>query len=310
MSESALAGRTAKSRRRIFTRTNMVLYLMFLVPVIYYLVFHYLPMVGIVIAFADYRMSGFRSWVGLRNFEFIFNLAFFWRSFWNTWFFVLLRYLFVFPAPIVLALLMNEIRIRWAKKTIQTVSTLPHFLTWVIVGGIWMSLLSPTTGYVNEVIKAFGGKPYFFMADAQLFPYLFTFLRVWKEVGFGTIIFLAALAGINPELYESAVIDGANRWQQTLHITLPSILQVILVVFVLSFTGVLNLFEPIYVLRNAHILSTAEVLDTYVYDMGIVQAKYSYATAVGLFKSTISLFMVIFANVLSRKFTEDRRGIL
>lgn len=299
-----------KKKRRVLTPTNVVLYLMFLAPLIYYVVFHYIPMVGVVIAFADYRMSGFREWVGFKNFRFIFNLAFFWKSFWNTWFFVLLRYIFVFPAPIILALLMNEIRVGWAKKTVQTVSTLPHFLTWVIVGGIWMSLLSPSTGYVNQVIKALGGKPYFFMADAQLFPWLFTFLRIWKEVGFGTIIFLAALAGISPELYESAVMDGASRWQQTIHITLPSIMQVILVVFVLSFTGVLNLFEPIYVLRNPHIQSTAEVLDTYVYDMGIVQARYSYATAVGLFKSSISLVMVLFANFLSRRFTEDKRGIL
>jgi putative aldouronate transport system permease protein len=299
-----------KKKRRVLTPTNVVLYLMFLAPLIYYVVFHYIPMVGVVIAFADYRMSGFREWVGFKNFRFIFNLAFFWKSFWNTWFFVLLRYIFVFPAPIILALLMNEIRVGWAKKTVQTVSTLPHFLTWVIVGGIWMSLLSPSTGYINQVIKALGGKPYFFMADAQLFPWLFTFLRIWKEVGFGTIIFLAALAGISPELYESAVMDGASRWQQTIHITLPSIMQVILVVFVLSFTGVLNLFEPIYVLRNPHIQSTAEVLDTYVYDMGIVQARYSYATAVGLFKSSISLVMVLFANFLSRRFTEDKRGIL
>lgn len=297
-------------RGRVFTPTNMVLYLMFLVPLIYYVVFHYIPMAGVVIAFADYRMSGFREWVGFKNFRFIFNLAFFWKAFWNTWFFVLLRYLFVFPAPIVLALLMNEIRVAWAKKMVQTVSTLPHFLTWVIVGGIWISLLSPSTGYVNKLIEAFGGKPYFFMADAELFPWLFTFLRIWKEVGFGTIIFLAALAGINPELYESAVMDGATRWQQTIYITLPAIMQVILVVFVLSFTGVLNLFEPIYVLRNPHIQSTAEVLDTYVYDMGIVQARYSYATAVGLFKSTISLVLVLFANYLSRRFTEDNRGIL
>lgn len=297
-------------RGRVFTPTNMVLYLMFLVPLIYYIVFHYIPMAGVVIAFADYRMSGFREWVGFKNFSFIFNLAFFWKAFWNTWFFVLLRYLFVFPAPIVLALLLNEIRAGWAKKMVQTVSTLPHFLTWVIVGGIWISLLSPSTGYVNKLIEAFGGKPYFFMADAELFPWLFTFLRIWKEVGFGTIIFLAALAGINPELYESAVMDGATRWQQTIHITLPSIMQVILVVFVLSFTGVLNLFEPIYVLRNPHIQSTAEVLDTYVYDMGIVQARYSYATAVGLFKSSISLVLVLFANYLSRRFTEDNRGIL
>lgn len=310
MSEASAVQPFTRKRPKVFSKANIVLYLMFLVPVAYYVVFHYIPMVGVLIAFADYRMSGFRGWVGLKNFEFIFNLAFFWKAFWNTWFLVLLRYVFVFPAPIVLALLMNEIRLRWAKKTIQTVSTLPHFLTWVIVGGLWIALLSPSTGYVNEVIKAFGGKPYFFMADAQLFPWLFTLIRIWKEVGFGTIIFLAALAGINPELYESAVIDGANRWQQTIHITLPSIMQVILVVFVLSFTGVLNLFEPIFVLKNPHIESTAEVIDTYVYEMGIVNARYSYATAIGLFKSTISLSMVLFANWLSRRFTEDRRGIL
>lgn len=297
-------------RRRILTANNIVLYLMFVVPFASYVIFQYVPMAGLAIAFADYRMSGFKRWVGFDNFREIFKLPFFWQAFRNTWVFVLLRYLFIFPAPIVLALLLNEIRVRRFKKGVQTVTTLPHFISWVVVAGIWISLLSPTTGYVNEFLKAFGLKPVFFMAKERLFPFLFTGISIWKEVGYSAIIFLAALAGVNPELYESAVIDGASRMQQTRYITLPSISQTILIVFVLSFTGVLNLFEPIYVLRNPHISPTAEVLDTYTYDIGIVQARYPLATAVGLFKSTISFLMVLGANFLSRRFTEDHRGII
>ncbi len=283
---------------------------MFAAPFIYYIVFHYLPMVGVLMAFADYRPSGFRKWVGFDNFKFLFNLLYFWKAFRNTWYIVLLRYLFVFPAPIVLVLFLNEVRAPGFKKTVQTITVLPHFLTWVVIAGIWITLLSPTRGYINEIIKAFGGKPIFFFAKPALFPWLFTGIRIWKEVGYAAIIYLAALAGVNPELYESAVIDGANRWQQTMTITIPSIKQVILVLFVLSFTNVLNLFEPIFVLKNPMIESTAEVLDTYVYTIGVVQARWPLATAMGLFKSTISLFFVIGANALSKRFTEDRQGII
>lgn len=298
------------TRRRVLTPSNIVLYAMFVVPFLSYLLLHYLPMVGILIAFADFRTAGFRRWVGLDNFRFIFRLPFFWQSFWNTWMFVGLRYLLIFPAPIILALLLNEVRSRRFKKATQTLSTLPHFISWVVVAGIWISLLSPTTGFVNELIKALGGDPVFFMSKPRLFPFLFTGINIWKEVGYSAIIYLAALAGVNPELYESATIDGASRLQQTFAITLPSISQIILVVFVLSFTGVLNLFEPIYVLKNPHIAPTAEVLDTYTYELGIVQARYSLATAIGLFKSTISLLLVFAANFLSRRLTEDKRGII
>ncbi|MFP4384728.1 MAG: ABC transporter permease [Spirochaetia bacterium] len=300
-----------KTKNKIYYKLDyFILYGMIAVPIIYYIIFHYLPIVGILIAFADYRVSGFKGWVGFENFKFIFRLPFFWKSFINTWFFVLLRYIFLFPAPIILALLLNEIRIRKYKKTVQTISTLPHFISWVVIAGIWISILSPTTGYVNEVIKFFGGEPIFFMSKSKLFPFLFTFLRGWKDIGYSAIIYLAALAGVNPELYESAVIDGAGRLKQAIYITLPSIKPIILVVFVLSFTHVLTLFEPIYVLKNPMIQSSAEVIDTYVYNLGVVQAKFPYATAVGLFKSTISLVMVLFANILSKKLTEDKRGIL
>jgi putative aldouronate transport system permease protein len=299
-----------KKKRLYYRLDYFILYGMIAVPIVYYIIFHYLPMVGILIAFADYRVSGFKEWVGLDNFRFIFKLPFFWKSFINTWVFVLFRYIFLFPAPIILALLLNELRFRRYKKLVQTVSTLPHFISWVVIAGIWISLLSPTTGYVNEIIKFFGGEPIFFMSKSRLFPFLFTFLRGWKGIGYSAIIYLAALAGVNPELYESAVIDGASRLKQALYITIPSIRPIILVVFVLSFTHVLTLFEPIYVLKNPMIQSSAEVIDTYVYNLGVVQAKFPLATAVGLFKSTISLVMVIIANILSKNLTEDKRGIL
>jgi len=296
--------------RRVFTQTNITLYLMFLPAFLFFLIFAYLPMPGILIAFADYRVSGFKKWVGLENFRYIFQLPFFWEAFGNTWRFVILRYLFTFPAPILFALLLNEVRLKAFQKTVQTVSTLPHFISWVVIAGIWSTILSPNSGYVNNVIKALGGTPIFFFSKPSLFPWLFTGISVWKEVGYSTIIYLAALAGINPELYESAVIDGAGRFKQSLYITLPGLAQTILVVFVLSFSGVLNLFEPIYVLQNQMIISTSEVLDTYTYKLGIVQAKYPLATAVGFFKSTIALVLVLAANFVSRHVTEDKQSIL
>ena len=176
-----------------------------------------------------------------------------------------------------------------------------------------MSLLSPTSGYVNDIIKLFGGQPIYFFAKTDWFQMLVTFIRVWKGVGYSTIIYLAALSGVDQELYEAAVIDGAGRWKQTLFITLPSIKPVILVVFVLSFSGVLNLFEPVFVFLNQNftpVRSAGEVLDTYIYTNGIVQGKYPISTAVGLFKSVISLVLVLFTNIISKRLTEDGRAVI
>jgi putative aldouronate transport system permease protein len=303
-------GSTSRTRRQIFTSNNVTLYLMFLPVFAFFLIFSYVPMAGILIAFSDYRISGFKKWVGFDNFKFIFNLPFFWEAFRNTWRVILLRYLFAFPAPIILALLLNELRLRRFKTSIQTISTIPYFISWVVVAGIFTTILSPSTGFVNEIIKAFGGTPFFFFSKKGLFPYLYTGIDIWKGVGYNAIIYLAALAGVSPELYESAVIDGAGRFRQTISITLPCIRMTILVVLVLSFSGVLNLFEPIYVLRNSMVLETAEVIDTYTYTMGIVQAKYPYATAVGLFKSSISLVLVLLVNWASKHLTEEGTSIL
>lgn len=299
-----------KKNKKILTKRNITLYLMILPGILSYTIFHYIPLPGILIAFTDYRISGFQKWVGFDNFRYIFNLDFFWDAFLNTWIFVIYEYLFLLPAPIILALLLNEIRVKKYKKMVQTVSTLPHFVSWVVIGGIWVTLLSPSSGYINQIIKFFGGEPIYFLSKAKLFPALFTYLRMWKGVGYSSIIYLAALAGIDQELYEAAAIDGAGRLRQTIHITLPGLKTTIMVLFVLSFAGVLNLFEPIYVLKNPMIQSTAEVIDTYTYSMGVVKAKYSIATAIGVFKSTISLVLVLLTNYLSKKLTEDGKSII
>lgn len=299
-----------KKKKRIFTTTNIILYAMLLPIIVYYITFHYIPMVGVVIAFADFRISGFKSWVGFDNFRKIFELPFFWQAFRNTWIYVIFNYLLAFPAPIILALLLNEIRLRRYKKLIQTLSCLPNFISWAVVAGVFISLLSPVTGYINNIIAFFGGEPIYFLSKPEIFPELLTAIRIWKGIGYSAIVYMAALAGIDMELYEAAVIDGANRWKQTIHITMPGIKTTILVVLVLSFSGVLNLFEPVYVFQNPMISSTAEVLDTYTYKTGIVQGRYAMATAMGLFKSAISLALVLLTNVLSKKLTDDGQTIL
>ncbi|NLC69219.1 MAG: sugar ABC transporter permease [Clostridiaceae bacterium] len=299
-----------RRRRRSLRSLNIMLYLMIAPVFILCTIFHYIPLPGIALAFADFRISGFKEWVGFKNFQYIFNLNFFWDAFRNNWVFILLRYIFIFPSPVIFAILLNEIRSKIFKKAIQTISTLPHFISWVVIAGIFISILSPKTGYVNYAIQALGGKPIYFLSKPKLFPFLFTLMSIWKEVGYSAIIYLAALSGIDPELYEAAIIDGANRWKQTLYITLPGIKGTILVMFILSFAGIMGgLFEPIFVLKNPMIEETAEVLDTYIYDIGLVKAKYSLATAVGLFKSVISLVFVMAANVFSKLLTEDKKSI-
>jgi len=300
-----------KKKKKKITKTEIVLYLMIAPAVILYFIFHYVPLPGISLAFADFRVGGFKGWVGLDNFRYAFNLNFFWQSFINTWRFELLDYIFGFPAPIIFALLLNELRAQRFKKVVQTISTLPHFISWVVIGGIFISIFSPSTGYVNSIIKFFGGEPIYFLSKPRLFPFLFTFMRIWKGVGYGSIIYLAALSGIDPELYESAVLDGASRWKQTIYITLPGIKPTILLMFVLSFAGAMGgLFEPMYVLKNPMIAETAEVLDTYTYEVGLVKARYSLSTAIGLFKSTISLALILATNFLSKYLTEDGKSIL
>lgn len=301
----------AQKRKKWFTRRSVPLYLMALPAIILTFMFRYVTLPGWALAFADWRISGFQGWIGGEHFRFLFNLDSFWSAFVNQWRLVLLGYLFKFPAPIIMALLLNEIRLRTYKKAVQTVTILPNFVNWVVIGGIFTMILSPRYGYVNDIIRVFGGEPVYFLSMPKLFPFLFTGMRIWKEAGYSAIIYLAALSAVDQELYEAAVIDGAGRLRQTYAVTIPVLMPTVLVLFVLSFGRVLQgFFEPILVLKNPLINETAQILDTYIYEIGLLRARYGLGVAAGLFKASIGITLLLVANWLSKQVTEDGRGIL
>lgn len=283
--------------------------LLLLVPgLIFYIVFRYKPMYGILIAFKDYRFRlGIMAspWVGLDMFKQLWSSKDFWLVFRNTVVISSLKLLFGFPAPIILALLLNEIRALKFKRIVQTVSYLPYFISWVVLAGIFFQVLSPSAGPVNYVIKALTGKTLYFLGDPGLFRGTVVGLSVWKGVGWGAIIYLAALAGVNPELYEAAYIDGAGRWQRALHITLPSLAPVITILFILSVGGIVeDDFDQIFNLYRPVVYSVGDVLSTYIYRKGLAEMRYSFATAVGLFQNVLAFLLVMVTNVLSKRFGE------
>lgn len=302
-----------RPKGKFFTPRSVPLYLMILPALLLTFLFRYVTMpFGLLMPFMDWRTSGFQGWAGLQHFQAMFKLHYFWQAFANQWVFIVLGYLFSFPAPIILALLLNEIRWKTYKKTVQTLTTLPHFVNWVVIGGIFVTnLLSPKYGFLNDIIRFFGGKPVYFMSLPWLFPWLFTIMRIWKGAGYSCIIYLAALAAIDTEQYEAAVVDGAGRWRQTWHVTLPGIRPTVVALLIMSFASVMGgLFEPILVLKNSMIDSTAEVLDTYIYAVGVVSGKYGIGAAAGLFKQVIDIILLLSVNFLSKHFTEDKRSIL
>jgi len=281
------------------------LYLIMVPGLLFFVIFKYVPMWGTLIAFQDYSpFAGIRNspWVGLEHFERMFNSKEFYQVFINTLLISLYKLFWGFPAPIILALMLNEVRHMLFKRSIQTIVYLPHFLSWVIVGGVLINILSPSTGIVNEILKYFGIEPIMFLGDERWFRSILVISDIWKSAGWGTIIYLAALAGINPQLYEAATVDGANRWKQVWHITLPSLLPTIAILFLLNLSSVLDVgFEQILILYNSLVYSVGDVIETYVYRVGISQGEFSYTTAVGLFKSIIALILVVLANSATKK---------
>lgn len=272
------------------------LYIMAALVLMYYILFCYIPMYGIIIAFKDFNVfKGVlgSDWVGFKFFEKMVNSPYFLKAFRNTLIISLLKIIFVFPIPIVLALLLNEISLLKFKKIIQTIIYLPHFISWMVLSGIFLNLLSINYGAINYAISILGFEKINFMGDPKYFRSLIIITDIYKTAGWGTIIYLAAIAGINPELYDAALIDGANRWQQTLRITLPSILNVIIMLFILRLSQLLNAgFDQVFVLYNSLVYETGDILDTYVYREGIRSGNYSYATAVGLVKSTVGFILI------------------
>lgn len=285
------------------------LYLIMVPGILFFLVFRYAPMWGIVIAFQNYSVfAGIAGseWVGFEHFRAMFLSNDFYVIFRNTLLISLYKIIWGFPAPIVIALLLNEIRLMAYKRTIQTMIYLPHFLSWVIIGGILFNVLSPTTGVINGVIQWLGFKPVLFLGDPAWFRSVLVISDIWKDAGWGAIIYLAALAGIDPQLYEAAIMDGANKWKQLWHITLPSILSTIVILFVLRLGNVLEVgFEQIFVLYNPLVYEVADVIETYVYRVGITQGQFSFSTAVGLFKSVVGMILVVAANRIAKKLGQE-----
>ena len=287
---------------------NRYLLLLLLPGIVFYLLFRYKPMYGILIAFKDYRFRlGIMGspWVGLAVFKELLGTRDFWLVFRNTVIISSYKLLFGFPAPIVLALLLNEVRLLAFKRIVQTISYLPYFISWVVLSGIFFQVLSPSAGPVNYAIKALTGRTLYFLGDPSLFRGTIVGLSLWKGVGWGAVIYLAALAGVNPELYEAAWIDGASRWQRVVHITLPSILPVITILFILSVGSIVeDDFDQIFNLYRPVVYAVGDVLSTYTYRKGLNEMRYSLATAVGLFQNVLAFLLVAIANLLSKRVGE------
>ncbi|WP_198957486.1 ABC transporter permease [Paenibacillus selenitireducens] len=272
------------------------LHLMLVPGIALVLIFSYIPMAGIMMAFQKYvpNKGLFGSpFIGLKNFKLLIEYPDIGRIFFNTVYIALMKIVAGLFVPITIAILLNELRKEWVKRTFQTLVYLPHFLSWVLLSGILIDVLSPSSGILNQVLGLFGIDPVFFLGDNKWFPYVMVISDVWKEFGFGTIVYLAALTGINPSLYEAAEIDGAGRFKQTLHVTLPGMLPIIILMFTLNIGNVLNAgFEQIFNLYSPPVYESADIIDTFVYRMGIQQAQFGFATAVGLLKSVVSFIFV------------------
>lgn len=290
-------------------RRDYWLYIMLIPGVIYFLVYKYGPMWGILLSFKKYQpFNGFfgSPWVGFEHYIRFFNDRSFGMLFRNTITLSTLNLLFNFPMPIIFALMLNEVRNRHFKRMVQTVSYLPHFMSWVVVAGMSYVLFTTEGGIVNEAIKAMGGQPVNFLSSAKMFRPMIIGQSMWKETGWGTIVYLAALSGVDQEQYEAARIDGANRLQQLWHVTLPSIKTIIITMFILRLGNIMDSsFDQIYNMLNEMNYSVGEVFDTYVYKVGITQGQLSYSTAVGVFKSVVGLVLVLSADFLSKKAGEE-----
>ncbi len=288
------------------------LYTMLLPVVLFYVIFKYLPMGGEIIAFKDYRFTDGilgSKWAGFKHFELLFQSADFWRILRNTLLLNVYSLVFGFPVPIVLALLLNEVRREWYKRLVQNFLYVPHFISWVVLGGILVAMLSPSTGIVNLILnKVFGIDPIYFMASSTWWPVMYTLSGIWREAGWGTILYLAAMASIDTQLYEAAKIDGANKLRQIWHVTLPGIRSTIAILLILRMGSMMDVgLEQILVLQNSSVLDVADVISSYVYRVGLQNMNYSYTTAIGLFQSIVGLILIVSVNRIIKKSGE--RGL-
>ena len=299
-------------RRRVhWFKRDWRLYAMLAIPLIWYLLFCYKPMIGVMIAFQKYSLvKGMwgSKFVGLKNFEFVMGLRDFPLALKNTLYLNLLGLIVGFPVPIILAIMLNEIRSKSVKRVSQTLLYLPHFLSWIIIGGMVLKIFAPTTGVVNATLLKWGliDKNIPFLTDGPTWQMTYTLVGVWQNMGWGTILYLSAITGINMELFEAAKIDGANKFQQIWHVTLPGIRSTIVVLLILNIGQMMNIsFDRPYILGNTLVQDYCDVLSTFVYRTGITNAKFDRATAIGLFQSVVGLILISGANFITKKMGED-----
>ncbi|MEF3312197.1 ABC transporter permease subunit [Paenibacillus sp. GYB004] len=305
---AAIAGRSVPRLLRVIWKYKYR-YLLIAPGLLYILIFKYGSLYGVSIAFLDYSpflgITG-SDWVGLKWFRVFWESPDFWKVTGNTIVISLMKIAFGMTPDIILALLLNEVGRSWFKRTIQTLTYMPHFLSWVIIYGILIAFLSPTSGLINFTLKEWGYQPVQFLTSNDWFRWILIFSDIWKDIGWGAIIYLAALTAIDQQLYEAAKIDGAGRWKQTWHITLPGIRNVIVLLLILKMGTILDAgFTQIYAMYNPLVYDTADIIDTWVYRKGIIDNNFSLATAVGLFKSVIGLLLVLGANRLAKKFGDS-----
>ena len=296
--------------KRIYEYRSLLL--MLLPGILFFIIFCYIPMYGILLAFKDFRiMDGIMDspWVGLKHFQKAFGDPYFLQVFKNSLLISIYKLVWGFPAPILFALLLNEVMNRRFKKLVQTVSYLPYFLSWVILGGIFINILS-LNGPINAIISAMGLEARIFLADPGLFRSILVATDVWKGFGWGSVLYLAAISGIGEEMYESSYLDGANRFQRALYITIPSLAPVIVITLILSCSSILNAgFDQVFNLYNSMVMDVSDIIDTYVYRKGLLDMDYSYSTAVGVFKSVVALVLIIGTNKAANKFGGKGYGL-
>ncbi|RED65214.1 ABC transporter permease [Cohnella phaseoli] len=289
---------------------NLPLHIMLIPALIFSIMFAYVPMTGIVIAFQKFIPNrGFfnSKWVGWDNFTFMLHMPDFYQVIYNTVFIAVMKIVAGIVVPVVVALLLNEVRSKYFARSIQTMIYLPHFLSWVILGGILIDILSVEGGVVNRIIQGLGLEPVFFLGNNDWFPFTLVLSDVWKEFGFATIVYLAALTSIDPTLYEAAYIDGANRWKQTLHVTIPGMVPIIVLLSVLSLSNVLNAgFEQVFILYSPSVYQSGDIIDTLLYRVGFVEAQYGVSTAVSLFKSFIGMILIATSYGLAYRYANYR----